>query len=406
MQRLILMGILMFGTVACSDSLATTISPTTISPTEKDPEIILTQVNFGQKSLLETQYFDIEFDEFQIGTNVRGMGGALIGDGEQLTVATAGGIFLGIDLGSLKVQDDYFPSLDMGSNEIGASDFIEVQETPPRVHDLLSIGDSYFVTFDRYDPIEDRVRFVLASTQKGSPKWSDLYISPPLDWSIFTLGSGGAMTYNEISNSLFFSIGDFSLDRKNGLPSDFAPQSNTLPWGHILKLDLETLKTEMYSKGHRNTLGLSFMADGQLISSENGPRGGDELNIIMRGKNYGWPFESYGTYYGSRERFGIPADLDQNQRFDQPIYTFIPSVAPSSLFQSRTFNESWKGNITMGSLRAESLFNIKIDGRSIIYVEQIKIGHRIRDVIELRDAIYCLTDSASIIRIMASEKRD
>ena len=81
MQRLILMGILMFGTVACSDSLATTISPTTISPTEKDPEIILTQVNFGQKSLLETQYFDIEFDEFQIGTNVRGMGGALIGDG-------------------------------------------------------------------------------------------------------------------------------------------------------------------------------------------------------------------------------------------------------------------------------------------------------------------------------------
>lgn len=391
----------MFGSVACSDSLATT-----ISPTEKDPEITLTKVNFGQKSRLETQYFDIEFDEFQIGSNVRGMGGALIGDGEQLIVATAGGIFLSIDLGSLKVQDNYLPSLNMGSNEIGASEFITVQETPPRVHDLLSIGDSYFVTFDRYDPIEDRVRFVLASIQKGSPKWSDIYISPPLDWSIFTLGSGGAMTHNETSNSLIFSIGDFSLDRKNGLPSDFAAQSNTLPWGHILKLDLETLKTEMYSKGHRNTLGLSFMTDGQLISSENGPRGGDELNIIMRGKNYGWPFESYGTYYGSQERFGIPADLDQNQRFDQPIYTFLPSVAPSSLFQSRTFNESWKGNIIMGSLRAESLFNMKIDGKSIIYVEQIKIGHRIRDLIELRDALYCLTDSASIIRIVTAEKQD
>ena len=401
MQRLILFGILMFGSVACSDSIATT-----ISPPEKDPEITLTKVNFGQKSLLETQYFDIEFDEFQIGSNVRGMGGALIGDGEQLKVATAGGIFLSIDLGSLKVQDNYLPSLNMGSNEIGASEFITVQETHPRVHDLLSIGDSYFVTFDRYDPIEDRVRFVLASIQKGSPKWSDIYISPPLDWSTFTLASGGAMTYNEISNSLFFSIGDFSLDRKNGLPSDFAPQSNTLPWGHILKLNLETLRTEMYSKGHRNTLGLSFMEDGQLISSEMGPRGGDELNIIMRGKNYGWPFESYGTYYESRERFAIPADLDQNQRFDQPIYTFIPSVAPSSLFQSRTFNESWNGNIIMGSLRAESLFNIKIDGRSIIYVEQIKIGHRIRDVIELRDAIYCLTDSASIIRIVTAENRD
>lgn len=371
------------------------------------PEVTVPRV-FGKivhlsSSLVETHFFNVDTDEFKISNDIRGSGGALLVDGEYLEVGTADGRFIGIDLKTEEIENAILPALNMGSDSMPQSKTITYQETLPRLHDLVLFAGIHYATFDRYVPSEDRVRFVVARIRRGEKEWEDLYVSPPLPTALFTLGSGGAIAVDNFGESLYFSVGDFSLDRLNGLPSDYAPQSENLPWGHILKMNLTTFRTVLFSKGHRNPVGLTFLDNGKLLSSEMGPRGGDELNFISQGMNYGWPFASYGTYYGNFNRYSVPQDWKTGFVSVEPVYIFLPSVAPSSLFQSQTFDESWSGNIVMGSLKGESIFNIKINGENVFYSEQIPLGKRIRDLAESGNVIFCLTDAGTVIRIVKSK---
>lgn len=88
-------------------------------------------------------------------------------------------------------------------------------------------------------------------------------------------------------------------------------------------------------------------------------------------------------------------------KYIEPIFSFIPSVAPTSIIEIENFNMRWKGNLLMGSLKAQSLFRIKYNDRHVVYVEPIKIGYRIRDIKEHRGKIFALTDQASILMISA-----
>ena len=393
--------------LSCSSQETSVFSTNTAIPNSSLPLVTVPKVSEKivrlQQSLVETQFFNVDTDEFKISNDARGSGGALLVNGKYLEVGTADGRFIGVDLKTEEIENGILPALNMGSDSLPQSKTITYQETLPRLHDLVLYQGYYYATFDRYAPIEDRVRFVVARIRKGEKDWDDLYVSPPLPTALFTLGCGGAMAVDNASNSLYFSVGDFSLDRQNGLPSDFAPQSETLPWGHILKMNLTTFRTVLFSKGHRNPLGLTFLDNGRLLSSEMGPRGGDELNFISQGMNYGWPFSSYGTSYGSFNRYSVPQDWKTGFVSEEPVYLFLPSVAPSSLFQSKTFDESWTGNIVMGSLKAESIFSIKIIEEKVLYSEQILLGKRIRDLTESGNVIFCLTDDGTVIRIIKSK---
>jgi glucose/arabinose dehydrogenase len=401
---------LAFFLVGCSSQGASTKSSTTLVSSSSSTSVTVPKISGKvvhlNQSLIQTQYFNVDTDEFMISNDARGYGGALLVNGNNLEIGTADGKFLSVDLLTEEIVNNLLPALDMGSGEMPQSKTITYQETLPRLHDLVLHKGYYYATFDQYTTTEDRVRFVVARIRMGEKKWQNLYVSPPLPTALFTLGSGGAIAVDDSGESLYFSVGDFSLDRLNGLPSDFAPQSETLPWGHILKMNLATFRTVLFSKGHRNPLGLSFMSNGRLLSSEMGPRGGDELNLISKGKNYGWPFSSYGTNYGNFFRYGLPQDRSDSFTNTEPIFTFIPSVAPSSLFQSRSFDEAWSGNVVMGSLKAESIFNIKISDERVLFSEQIPIGRRVRDLVESENVIFCLTDNATIIKVSKSKNAE
>jgi hypothetical protein len=356
------------------------------------------RLSLVKNEVIETQYMNIEVNEYQFLDDVAGNGGAIIAYGNGLIVGTADGSFIFVDRKSLDIKEEFLPQIDLGISEMRLSKSITYQETSPRLHDILIYKDQFYATYDKYNLSEDRVRFFVSRVELGG-KWEDIYISPPIPTEMFTLGCGGAMAMNEQANQLFFSIGDFSLDRANGLPSDYAAQSDEHPWGHILRLNLNDLKTDLFSKGHRNPLGLAFLDTGELLSSEMGPKGGDEINIISEGKNYGWPFASFGTYYESFDRYLSPNGTNAFETFEDPRYSFIPSIAPTSLFQSKTFSESWQGNLVMGSLKAESLFSIFYKSGRVIFVEQIPLGRRIRDLIELGEHIIGYTDDAKIIEV-------
>ena len=159
---------------------------------------------------------------------------------------------------------------------------------------------------------------------------------------------------------------------------------------------------EIWTYGHRNPQGLFFnLETKQLWSNEHGPRGGDEINLIEKGKNYGWPNISYGKEYASPFAVG---EGTHKAGMEQPLKVYIPSIAPSSLMQYRgdTF-PAWKGQLFSGALKGRHLNKVTPRNTSKMADETRllnALNERIRNVIEGPDGlIYIATDSGKILRL-------
>jgi glucose/arabinose dehydrogenase len=161
---------------------------------------------------------------------------------------------------------------------------------------------------------------------------------------------------------------------------------------------------KFYSLGHRNVLGLAFAPDGRLWEDEMGPRGGDEVNLILQGKNYGWPLASYGTNYDGSD---IPDD-HKSRGFDEPKVWWNPSVSPSSLLiYTGDLFPQWKGDALIGALSGQALIHVRIRGDQASKAEQWDMGNRIRAVDQgPRGEVYLLEDgpNARLIRLEPSAR--
>ena len=149
---------------------------------------------------------------------------------------------------------------------------------------------------------------------------------------------------------------------------------------------------QFWSIGHRNPLGLAADGDGRLWGSEMGPQGGDELNLVQPGLNYGWPEASNGSHYGGRE---IPDHAD-GDGFEPPKAFWTPSISPGSLmiYDGELF-PAWKGDAFVGALSGEALVRIDLDGETASQAENWPMGARIRGVAEAPDgAIWLLEDGS------------
>ena len=134
---------------------------------------------------------------------------------------------------------------------------------------------------------------------------------------------------------------------------------------------------EVWSLGHRNVLGIAFDAGGQLWNVEMGPAGGDELNRVERGGNYGYPIVSNGDHYDGRP---IP-DHDTRPEFIAPAVTWTPVISPSSLvFYSGDVFPGWKGSAFIGGLSSQSLVRVGFDGDGAREAARYDMGQRIREV--------------------------
>lgn len=148
---------------------------------------------------------------------------------------------------------------------------------------------------------------------------------------------------------------------------------------------------EIWSWGHRNPLGLAFDADGRLWSTEMGPQGGDELNLIDPGMNYGWPEASNGSHYGGG---GIP-DHTPGDGFEAPYVFWTPSVSPGSLmiYSGEAFPQ-WTGDAFVGALSGRSLIRVDLDGANATEGDRWDMGQRIREVEQGPDgSIWLLEDT-------------
>jgi len=206
---------------------------------------------------------------------------------------------------------------------------------------------------------------------------------------------------------LFFSVGDrgvrpnaqnlsthagsiLRLDLNGNVPEDnpFVHQTGALP--------------EIWSYGHRNPQGMFYDRNQQrLWSIEHGPRGGDEINLILPGLNYGWPIISYGKEYWNPLPVG---EGTEKEGMEQPVKFYVPSIAPGSLiaYSGKAFPD-WKGNLFAGALKLTHLNRVEIDNTgSAITEERLLVGlrERIRALTESPEGwLYLSTDSGKILRI-------
>ena len=254
-------------------------------------------------------------------------------------------------------------------------------------------------------------------SEEGVFDWQDLLVTHSLFGVIFDVtgiawGSdrhfGSRIAFDD--THLYFSIGDRG-NRPNG-------QNLETHAGSILRLnvdgsvpqdnpfvEVEGARNEIWSYGHRNPQGLVWDGVNQrLWSIEHGPRGGDELNLIERGGNYGWPIISYGKEYASFRSVG---EGTHKEGMEQPKKFYIPSIAPGSLMQytGEAFPE-WKGDLFAGALKLRHINRIELDQEGNAIAEERlmeDLNERIRALLQSPEGwIYFSTDSGNIYVIKPS----
>jgi glucose/arabinose dehydrogenase len=173
----------------------------------------------------------------------------------------------------------------------------------------------------------------------------------------------------------------------------FAPaQDPNVDLGKVIHMTSEGQRIggNYYTLGHRNLLGIAFAPDGRLWETEMGPMGGDELNLIQQGKNYGWPKASNGSNYDGSD---IP-DHKPGDGFEPPKVWWNPSISPSSLLiYSGDLFPQWKGDALIGGLSGEVFIHVRIRGDQAAKADQWDMGKRIREVAQgPRGEVYLLED--------------
>ncbi|MGH9387567.1 MAG: PQQ-dependent sugar dehydrogenase [Vicinamibacterales bacterium] len=218
----------------------------------------------------------------------------------------------------------------------------------------------------------------------GSPEWRTLFEAkpclpmrrgiraPPFQG----LEMGGAMVLIDRTH-LLVALGDQGFD---GVNDELAvSQDPAADYGKTVLIDLDNGKVEHFSSGHRNPQGLVLDASGTIWLTEHGPQGGDELNRIERGGNYGWPLVTFGTQYTAP--WPSSRTPGEHTGFHLPTFTWTPSIGPSSVIEAGSQSvPGWEHDLIVAALSGMRLSRVRVRDSRVIYVEPIPTGLTIRDV--------------------------
>jgi cytochrome c2 len=210
--------------------------------------------------------------------------------------------------------------------------------------------------------------------------------------------SGGKLA-TDGSDKIVLTVGDYLI------PAPIVAQDPNSTFGKIIEISVSTQTVKKLSLGHRNPQGLVLTRTGALLSTEHGPAGGDELNLITEGSNYGWPNVTLGTDYGT---YGWKEDslVGKHTDYTAPLFAWVPAIAVSNLIQVEGFHPRWEGDLLVASLKAETLFRLRWVGTKILYSEPIWIGQRIRDIAQLKNGTLVLwTDDTQLQFISVDQEK-
>ncbi|MGH9734496.1 MAG: PQQ-dependent sugar dehydrogenase [Candidatus Acidiferrales bacterium] len=255
-----------------------------------------------------------------------------------------------------------------------------------------------------------RVLWRQLPTGKGGQEGAQIAFSPDGKYLFLTVGDRQRMTPAQDPNQPEGKILRLTLDGKPapGNPMAGKTGARTIPLIDPPR-DTEAAKTapvvsrytfpgpnltpaETWTSGHRTPYGLAFAPDGRLWEVEHGPRGGDELNLIKRGKNYGWPLVCYGVNYD-----GVPIPSpDTRPDLAKPVIYWVPVIAPGNLmFYKGSVFPQWNGNALISGLGTKAIVRITFDGKGgATAAQRWSIGKRVRDIEEAPDGSLWMLEDA------------
>jgi cytochrome c2 len=233
-------------------------------------------------------------------------------------------------------------------------------------------------------------------TLKPTSPWTTIFQADP-EVGGPNVEAGGRLTSK--GDRLYLTIGGYDLKSEKVLDDP------ACDFGTIVELDPATHGSKIVSRGHRNAEGLAVTSTGEILSTEHGPSGGDELNLIREGADYGWPNVTLGTDYGKYSwRDATP--VGEHRGYQPPMFAWVPSVGLSNLIQVSGFDPRWDGDLLVGSLKAASLFRMRLEKDRVMYVEPIWIGQRVRDIAQMENGTIAVwTDDTQLLFISVDHER-
>jgi aldose sugar dehydrogenase len=237
----------------------------------------------------------------------------------------------------------------------------------------------------------------------------DFWVMDEDDQDSSGLHFGGRMAWHPDDGSLYLTVGERrnisrAQDKDDQAGSVLRIGRDGNPPADNPFVDDDDANPYVFAYGNRNPQGIAFGPDGQLWINDHGPKGGDELNRIQAGENYGWPFTTAGVDYS-----GAPIGEGRTSRdMVEPALVFRGTVAPSGLvfYEGEQFR-AWEGDALNGGMVAEAIVRVRIDGAFAREEERIDIGRRVRDLQVADDgAIWLVTDheDGEVMRLAAADR--
>jgi glucose/arabinose dehydrogenase len=276
------------------------------------------------------------------------------------------------------------------------------------LHDVVldrSFAQNHILYFCYAEPVEGRARTALARARlidEGTARIGDVEVIFRQAGPLSSGNHFGCRIVQTPDDNLFLTTGDHftTRDQAQNLGNDLGKIIRIRPDGSVPPdnpfVGKAAAKPEIWSYGHRNPQGLALHpVTGKLWEHEHGPRGGDEVNLIEKGKNYGWPVIGYGIDYSGAKIH----ESTQKAGMEQPLKYWVPSIAPSGMtFYTGNVFAPWRGSLFVGALAGQLLVRLELDGDKVVREERLlqQLRERIRDVREGPDgALWLATDSSS-----------
>ena len=275
-----------------------------------------------------------------------------------------------------------------------------------RLHDLLLLRDGkhLLASYTYWDGVQNCATQRVAETEitfggevPEAKAWSEVFQSQPcLGLSgyknkPFAGHQAGGRMVEMADGKILLTTGDFKND---GVKRDVSVADLANDYGKIHILDLAQHTARHFSVGHRNPQGLTIADDGTIWETEHGPSGGDEVNIVREGSDYGWPKVTLGL-----DCHGCDWQVEGSHAgFEPPVFAFMPSIGVSNVIQLHDFHPNWDGDLLVGSMVGQTLHHLRIADHHVVYDEAVLMGDRLRDLTQLKDhRVAVWTDSGRLI---------
>lgn len=283
-----------------------------------------------------------------------------------------------------------------------------------RVTDMLiasSTNDqkTLYVSYHQWDAENSCVSLTVAQAELAVNKidaqalsWEPIYRSSPClslseRGAMFGTTGGRMAVLNE--KTLLLSVGTTLADK------DWDTEElGDSDYGKIIAIDRRNTNSRIFTSGHRNPQGLYVTDKGEIWSTEHGPDGGDELNLIVDGNDYGWPISTYGSAYDTKTWVKNPVQGDHTAG-DRPVFAWVPSIGISSVIKVKgSAFKHWSNDLLVGSLfgrgHGKSLYRVKTTDSAVQVVERISVGRTIRDLVELPNGSILLWDGNRMLQLI------